>query len=48
MMRLERELFGERNEEDQKQVPDRDTSGSEDTGDGCQTSHFTRVGNFSC
>jgi len=48
MMRLERELFGERNEEDQKQVPDRDTSGSEDTGDGCQTSHFARVGNFSC
>ena len=48
MMRLERELFGERNEEDQKQVPDRDTRGSEDTDDGCQTSHFTRVGNFSC
>ena len=48
MMRLERELFGERNEEDQKQVPDRDTRGSEDTDAGSQTSHFTRVGNFSC
>lgn len=48
MMRLERELFGERNEEDQKQVPDRDTRRSEDTDDGYQTSNFARVGNFSC
>lgn len=48
MMRLERELFGERNEEDQKQVPNRDISRSEDTYDEHEASGSSRIGNFSC
>ena len=48
MMRLERELFGEQNEKDQKQVPDRNTRRSEDTEDGRDTDGSSRVGNFSC
>ena len=49
MMRLERELFGEKKyEEDETEVSHRDTSESNDTKSRCETVRASRVGNFSC
>ena len=50
MMRLERELFGDKTyeEENKTKIPDRDTRRSEDTDNGCETTPINRVGNFSC
>ena len=50
MMRLERELFGEKTyeEENKTKIPNRDTRRSEDTVDGCETTITHRVGDFSC
>ena len=50
MMRLERELFGERPnvDENETKISDRNTSTSENTKDGRQTIRSPRVGDFSC
>ena len=49
MMRLERELFGEKNyEEDETEISDRNTSASENTENRGGTTRSPRVGNFSC
>ena len=49
MLRLERELFGEKKyEEDETEVSDRDASPSNDTESGRETIRASRVGNFSC
>ena len=50
MMRLERELFGEKTyeKENKKKIPNRDTRRSENTVDGCETTFVDRIGNFSC
>ena len=49
MMRLERELFGEKNyEEDETEISDRDTRPSENTQNGRGTMRSPRVGDFSC
>jgi len=50
MMRLERELFGERPnvEEDETEISDRNVSGSKNTSDGSRAVRTPRVGNFSC
>ena len=49
MIRLERELFGEKKyEEDKTEVSYRDISESNDTESGRETVRTSRVGNFSC
>ena len=49
MMRLERELFGEKNyEEDETEVSDRDTRKSNNTEGRQSSSCGPRVGNFPC
>ena len=49
MMRLERELFGEKNyEEDETEVSDRNVGPSENTENGRRTTRSPRVGDFSC
>ena len=49
MMRLERELFGDKNyEEDETEVSNRDTGPSENTENGRGTTRSPRVGDFSC
>ena len=49
MMRLERELFGEKNyEEDETEVSNRDTRASDDTSTTQKTTRSPRVGAFSC
>ena len=49
MMRLERELFGEKKyEEDETEVSNRDTSTSDNTSSTETTSRAPRVGAFSC
>ena len=49
MMRLERELFGEKKyEEDETEISDRDTRKSNDTESGQSASCGPRVGDFSC
>ena len=49
MMRLERELFGEKNyEEDETEISDRDTRPSENTANGRRATRSPRVGDFSC
>ena len=49
MMRLERELFGEMQyEEDETEVSYRDTRESNDTESGRETPRSPRVGDFSC
>ena len=49
MMRLERDLFGEKKyEEDETEISDRDTRTSDDTSATQKTSRYPRVGNFSC
>ena len=49
MMRLERELFGEKNyEEDETEISDRNTRTSDDTSTTQTTSRSPRVGAFSC
>lgn len=51
MMRLERELFGERpnvDEEDETEISDRNTSAGENTKAARKTIHSPRVGDFSC
>ena len=49
MMRLERELFGEKNyEEDETEISDRNTGESENTENGRRATRSPRVGDFSC
>jgi len=49
MMRLERELFGEKNyEEDETEISDRDIGPSENTENGRRATRSPRVGDFSC
>lgn len=50
MMRLERELFGERPnvEEDETEISDRNVGGSKNTSDGSRATRTPRVGDFSC
>ena len=49
MMRLERELFGEKNyEEDETEISNRNTRTSNDTEGGRETIRASRVGDFSC
>ena len=49
MMRLERELFGEKNyEEDETEISHRDTRASENTENGRRATRSPRVGDFSC
>lgn len=49
MMRLERELFGEKNyEEDDTEISDRNVGPSENTANGRGTTRSPRVGDFSC
>lgn len=49
MMRLERALYGEKNyEEAETEISYRDTSPSNDTKSGQETSRGPRVGDFSC
>ena len=49
MMRLERALYGDKNEEEDKtKMANRNTSPSENTDDGIEASRSCRVGNFSC
>jgi len=49
MMRLERELFGEKNyEEDETEISDRNTGASENTENGRGAIRTPRVGDFSC
>ena len=49
MMRLERELFGEKNyEEDDTEISHRDTRTSENTENRKRTTRSPRVGDFSC
>ena len=49
MIRLERELFGEKKyEEDETEVSHRDTGESNDTESRRETIRASRVGNFSC
>ena len=49
MMRLERELFGEKNyEEDETEVSDRNVGPSENTENGRRATRSPRVGDFSC
>ena len=49
MMRLERELFGEKNyEEDDTEISDRNVGPSENTENGRRTTRSPRVGDFSC
>ena len=49
MMRLERELFGEKNyEEDETEISNRNPGASENTENGGKTTRSPRVGDFSC
>ena len=50
MMRLERALYGEKTyeEENKPKIPNRNTSGSEDTDVEKQTTRSPRIGDFSC
>ncbi len=49
MMRLERELFGEKNyEEDDTEISNRDTRSSDNTESRCETTRSPRIGDFSC
>ena len=49
MMRLERELFGEKNyEEDETEISNRNASAGENPSDGRQATRSPRVGDFSC
>ena len=49
MMRLERELFGEKNyEEDETEISDRNIGPSENTKNGRRATRSPRVGDFSC
>ena len=50
MMRLERALFGEKTyeEENKPKIPNRNTSGSEDTDVEKQAARSPRIGDFSC
>ena len=49
MMRLERELFGEKAyEEDDTEISDRDTGESKDTKNRTSSARRARVGDFSC
>ena len=49
MMRLERELFGEKNyEEDETEISNRDTRESNDTESRQSSSRNPRIGDFSC
>jgi len=49
MMRLERELFGEKNyEEDETEISDRNVGPSKNTENGRRATRSPRVGDFSC
>ena len=49
MMRLERELFGEKKyEEDETEISDRNTRAGNDTKDGREAIRASRLGDFSC